>query len=104
MIQPKSTTTIGNFLAAFFRVPDNSGKQYAPGWQPNDPGNSSTPGWNGGQTFMPVPWPNVVPSINALASDPGTPRARAILPDINRYAFLPADNLFIGGFVGKSQG
>lgn len=104
MQQSKSTTTLGDFLAALFRMPDNSGKRYAPGWQPNSPGNSSTPGWNGGMTFMAVPWPNAVPTINALANDPGTARARAILPDINRYAVLPTDTLFIGGFVGKSQG
>lgn len=104
MIQSKSITTIGNFLAALFRVPDNSGKQYAPGWQPNSPGNSSTPGWSGGLDFMAVPWPTAVPTLNALASDPGTPRTRAILPDINRYAPLPMNDLFIGGFVGKSQG
>jgi len=104
MNKSKSTFTIGGFLTALFNLPDNSGKQYAPGWQPNSPGNSSTPGWSGGMDFMPVPWPNAVPTLNALANDPGTPRNRAILPDINRYAFIPADYLFIGGFVGKSQG
>jgi len=104
MKESGSTFTIGRFLTALFNLPDNSGKVYAPGWQPNNPGDSSTPGWTGGMNFMPVPWPNAVPSINALANDPGTARTRAILPDINRYAFLPTNDLFIGGFVGKSQG
>lgn len=104
MIQPKSNFSIGNFLAGLFRMPDNSGQQYAPGWQPNSPGESSTPGWSGGMDYMLVPWPNVVPTINALANDPGTPRARAIIPVVNRYAPLPTNDLFIGGFVGKSQG
>lgn len=54
--------------------------------------------------FMPIPWPNAVPTINALANDPGTPRERAIIPVINRYALLPTNDLFIGGIVGKSQG
>lgn len=54
--------------------------------------------------FMLVPWPNAVPTLNALANDPGTPRARAIIPVVNRYAPLPTNDLFIGGFVGKSQG
>lgn len=104
MLQPKSTTTLGAFLAGLFRMPDNSGKTYAPGWQPNNPGNSSTPGWSGGMDFMPIPWPTAVPTLNALANDPGTPRERAIIPVINRYAYLPTNDLFIGGFVGKSQG
>ncbi|MNV95148.1 hypothetical protein D3C71_1900100 [compost metagenome] len=85
-------------------MPDNAGKKYAPGWQPNSPGESSTPGWSGGANFMGVPWPNAVPTLNALANDPGTARRRAILPDVNRYAFQPENDLFISGFVGKSQG
>ena len=96
--------TMGNFLAGLFRVPEITGKQYAPGWQPNSPGNSSTPGWNGGTVFEQIPWPNVVPTLNALASDPGTARQRAIQSDVNRYAPLPENFLFIAGFVGKSQG
>lgn len=104
MREPKSTFTLAGFLGALFNVPDNSGKRYAPGWQPNSPGNSSTPGWSGGMNFMMIPWPDAVPTLNALANDPGTPRMRAILPDINRYAFLPTNDLFISGFVGKSQG
>lgn len=104
IIAQQTTFTLAGFLGALFRVPDNSGKRYAPGWQPNNPGNSSTPGWSGGMDFMPIPWPNVVPTINALANDPGTPRMRAVLPDINRYAFLPNEYLFIAGFAEKSQG
>lgn len=104
MQRPQGTFSLGALLGALFNVPDNSGKQYAPGWQPNSPGNSSTPGWNGGQTFNMIPWPNAVPSLNALANDPGTPRNRAPLPVIDRYAFLPDQYLFIQGFVGKSQG
>ncbi|HKY44761.1 MAG TPA: hypothetical protein VJM50_16840 [Pyrinomonadaceae bacterium] len=104
MKEPKSTFTLAGFLGQLFNMPDNSGKKYAPGWQPYSPGNSSTPGWSGGMDFMGVPWPTAVPSLNALASDPGTPRARAILPDVNRYAFLPTNDLFISGIVGKSQG
>ena len=100
----KGNWTLGSLLGALFRVPDNSGTVYAPGWQPNSPGNSSTPGWSGGMDFMPVPWPTMVPTINALANDPGTPRQRAVLPDVNRYAYIPENYMFIAGFVGKSQG
>lgn len=85
-------------------MPNIQGREYAPGWQPNSPGNSSTPGWTGGMDFNPIPWPTMVPTISALASDPGTARQRAILPDVNRYGVLPEDYLFIAGFVGKSQG
>lgn len=99
-----NSRNIGHWFSNLFHVPDNSGKRYAPGWQPNSPGNSSTPGWSGGLDFTNIPWPNIVPSLNALANDPGTARARAILPDVNAYAFLPTNDLFIAGFVGKSQG
>lgn len=104
MQRPNGTFSLGALLGALFTVPDNSGKSYAPGWQPNSPGNSSTPGWSGGQDFTMVPWPNAVPSLNALANDPGTPRERAVIPVVNTYTFLPEQFLYIGGFVGKSQG
>jgi len=104
MQRPNGVFSLGALLAGLFRMPDNSGKVYAPGWQPNSPGNSSTPGWNGGNYFNAVPWPNAVPSLNALANDPGVPRERAPIPVVDRYAFLPEQYQFITGFVGKSQG
>ena len=96
--------TLGAFLTSLFSMPNIQGRQYAPGWQPNSPGNSSTPGWSGGTDFHVIPWPNVVPTLNALANDPGIARQRAIIPENNRYSFLPEHYLFIAGFVGKSQG
>lgn len=104
MQRTQGTFSLGALLGSLFHIPDNSGKTYAPGWQPNDPGNSSTPGWTGGRDFYMQPWPNAVPSLVALANDPGTPRMRAPLPVVDRYAFLPTEFLFIAGFTGKSQG
>lgn len=91
-----------NQMAQFFHVPNIQGYAYAPGPQPNAPGVSHFP-WDSWKE-SPVPWPNVVPSLNALANDPGTPRMRGGQPVINRIATLPADWLTIGGIVRKSQG
>lgn len=88
-----------------FFMPYIAGQQYAPGPQPYNPGESHQP-WAGhmGLQYNPLPWPGIVQTINALANNSGTPRSRAILPEVDRYATLPSDYLFIGGFVGKSQG
>lgn len=100
----QSQSTLGRWMAGLFHMPDNSGKVYDPGVQPYSPGVSHIGGWNGGQYFQNIPWPNAVPSLNALANDPGTARARALQIDNNQYAFLPTFDLFLAGFVGKSQG
>lgn len=86
--------------------PYHAGMAYAPGPQPNSPGNSHLP-WAGG--FMGAsaskqPWPGAVPVLHVLANNSGTPRARAPLPVVNRYAELPSDYFVINGFVGKSKG
>lgn len=57
-----------------FSMPNIVGRRYNPGWQPNSPGESSS-NWPGA-VFGPIPWPNVVPSIVALANHPGIPRNR----------------------------
>lgn len=96
--------TPGLMLTPLFVMPNIQGRNYAPGWQPNSPGNSSTPGWNGGNDYMSIPWPTAVPSLNVLANNPGFARAQPVQINNNTYATLPAHNLFIAGFVGKSQG
>jgi len=100
----QSSWTLGGLLSSLFTVPENSGKQYVTGWQPNNPGEASTPGWVGGQCFGPIPWPTAVPTFNMMASDPGTPRMRGGQPDVNQYAPLFQNYMFIGGFSGKSKG
>lgn len=90
-------------FAGLFNVPNIVGKKYAPGWQPNNPGESSTPGWPGASMQV-LPWPDAVPVLNTLANNPGIPRARAPVPVVDRYADSPENYLFIGGAVSKSQG
>lgn len=90
-------------LSGGFHVPNIAGRQYAPGWQPNSPGESSPVGWPGA-VFQPTPWPNAVQSLSTLANFAGIPRARGELPVNNRFAELPSNYLFMSGFVGKSLG
>lgn len=90
----------------FFNMPNIVGRTYAPGPQPNDPGQSYQP-WAGhviGARNSPMPWPQMVGVFNLLIGNPGTARNRAPLPVVNTYASQPANYLFIGGVVGKSQG
>lgn len=89
-------------FAGFFRMPDNSGKQYKTGWQPNASGETST-NWCGA-VFEKKPWPNAVQSINALANNSGVAHARAPVPVNDQYTFAPENYLFIGGTIGKSRG
>lgn len=89
-------------VAVPFFFPQIAGNQYRPGRQPFSPGESQMD--SGGPVFNPIPWPNAVPSLLALANDPGTPRARALQINNNAEAVLPANWLFIAGFAGKSQG
>lgn len=89
-----------------FILPYHAGMAYAPGPQPNNPGQSHLP-WAGhsmGASASKQPWPGAVPVLRVLASNSGTPHARASLPIINRYASQPSENMTIGGFVGKSKG
>jgi hypothetical protein len=84
-----------------FNMPNIQGHVYDPGMQPYSPGVSSA-------AFFParpiVPWPRAVDTLHTLASHPGTPRSRALIPDVNQYGPLPANYLFLGGVVGKSKG
>lgn len=85
-----------------FHMPYIAGTQYAPGIQPNDPGESVA--FNMGALFNPLGWPTAVGVLNTQIGNPGFARARAGTPVNNRYADLPENWLFIAGFVGKSQG
>ncbi len=89
-----------------FRIPNIVGREYQPGPQPNDPGNSTLL-WAGGfigARNSPFPWPTMVGVLNPLIGNPGTARMRAPLPVVNNYAPLPTNYLFIGNIVGKTQG
>lgn len=79
--------------------------EYTPGPQPDNPG-VPTASWLNPEVYgkLHKPWPRVVQSIMALASDPGTARIRAGQPVVNRVATFPDNNLFIGGFIGKTKG
>lgn len=88
-----------------FRIPNLAGTVYAPGPQPYNPGESVQP-WGGfmGLKNAITPWPLMVPVINALANNGGTPRSRAPIPVVNQYSPLPSELLYIKGFIGKSKG
>lgn len=75
-----------------------------PGPQPFNPGVSDSLAKARLTPFTLKPWPNIVPSLNALLSNSGTPRARAPTALVNNWAPVPANYLFIAGFSGKSQG
>lgn len=97
----KQSTFVG--LSGVVHMPYIAGRQYAPGWQPNNPGESSPVGWPGA-AFNPTPWPSVVGTLSALANFAGIARARGETPVVDRYATNPNNYLFIAGFTGKSQG
>lgn len=84
-----------------FNMPNIRGTVYAPGWQPYSPGNSHI-AWSGA-TFNPIAWPKTVPVINALANNSGTPRNRASVPVVDRYATEPNNYMYLAGVVGKSK-
>lgn len=88
-----------------FHIPSIRGKQYAPGPQPNAPGESHLPyAGHMGRRFQRDPWPNAVPVINALANFAGQPRMRGLQIVNNQTALLPSDYLWLNGVVQKSQG
>ncbi len=89
-------------FVGLFNIPNIVGHQYAPGIQPNDPGESVAP--HTGALFNPIGWPTAVPVLNMLIGNPGVARSRAPVPVNDRYASLPENYLFIAGFSGKSQG
>jgi len=84
-----------------FNVPNIVGKQYRPGRQPYSPGESQID--SGNPHFSPIPWPNIVPSVIALANSPGVPRTRALQIANNSGAPGLTNYLFIAGFAGKSR-
>ena len=92
-------------LGLFLRVPYLANQfAFDPGPQPYNPGQSDSLARAALTPYTVKPWPNVVGSINALLSSPGTPRLRAPTPLVNRYSPNPENYLFIGGFVSKSKG
>lgn len=93
--------TIRKGFAIPFRMPNIQGRRYAPGPQPNSPGESCSPY---GTYYHAVPWPNAVGTVGALANFAGVARGQPIGIVNNAVATLPTENLFIGGFVAKSRG
>lgn len=92
--------TAGPSLPFYF--PEISGKQYRPGRQPYNPGESQID--SGNPHFSPVPWPNAVQSLVALANHPGIPQGRPIQITNNADAPFPANSLYLAGIVAKSRG
>ena len=86
-----------------FFMPNVVGTQYRPGRQPYNPGESQMDGQQWPQ-FHAIPWPRPVASIIALANSPGIPRDRALQISNNSTAPYPANVMFLGGVVAKSQG
>lgn len=95
---------LGNMVGLYgaFNMPNISGHQYAPGIQPNSPGESVAP-WPGA-VFELKPCAAPVPVINLLIGNTGQARQRGVKPDVNQYATLPENFLFMAGFTGKSRG
>lgn len=75
-----------------------------PGHQPYNPGQSDSVAKARLSPFTLKPWPNVVRTINALLSSPGTPHMRGATALVNNWSPVPANYLFIAGFSGKSKG
>ena len=99
--KPFSVMDKGNPVMGF-HVPNIQGKTYAPGQQPNSPGESYVAPIF--PYYSPVPWPNMGPSLNALANHPGIPRDQPIQISNNSVAPAPDNYLFLAGIVGKSRG
>lgn len=85
-----------------FIIPNIAGNKYDPGPQPNSPGNSVVEWCGCGGTLK--PWPNTVPSLIALANNPGVAMNPALAQVNNQFATLPQNYMFIAGFAQKSQG
>lgn len=83
-------------------MPNIVGRLFRPGRQPYNPGESQMD--SGGPAFNLIPWPNAVPSLLALANNPGIARERGMAIVNNANAQLPENYLFIGGVIGKSRG
>lgn len=97
---------VTNMRAVPFIFPYIAGTAYAPGPQPYSPGESVMVNIGGlmGRNASPQMWPGTVPTLRTLASNPGTPRARASIPVVDNFAPLPSNYLYIDGFVSKSKG
>ncbi len=87
--------------AGLFNIPKIAA-QYFTGKQVNNPGETVTP-WQGA-VYHAIPWPNVVPTVNALAFNVGTPTERAGTAVNNSIAPGFTNPYFLAGVVGKSQG
>lgn len=85
-----------------FRFPNLASLFFRPGRQPYNPGESQMD--SGGPAFNLIPWPNAVPSLVALANNPGIARERGLAIVNNSVSSLPENFLFIGGVIGKSRG
>lgn len=97
----KLNRTVGAIVGFF--MPNIQPRHYDPGRQPYNPGESQID-YIGNGRYRSIPWPNAVPVLHVLSSNPGIPRDRALQIDNNSYSYLPANWLFISGFVGKSRG
>lgn len=89
-------------IASLFNFPNISGERFDPGRQPYSPGESQID--SGNPHFSPVPWPNAVQSLVALANHPGIPQGRPVAITNNADAVAPSNWLYIAGFAGKSRG
>lgn len=88
--------------AGAFHFPYIAGQQFAPGIQIYSPGESAALGAQPG--YGPLPWPDAVPSLVALANFEGEARTRGGQPFVNRVAQSPSDFLYLAGYAGKSLG
>ena len=88
-------------VALAFHAPYIAGRRLDPGRQPYAPGESQA---DSNPSFQAIPWPSVVPSLVALASNPGTPQARPVAVDNNATAPGLSNYLYLSGVVGKSRG
>lgn len=87
-----------------FFYPNNASPVYQAGNQPFNPGEPGAGGRMESRAAMVIPWPYMVPSITMTPGYPGIPRIRAGQLSVGNYAPLLTNDLFIGGFVSKSQG
>lgn len=106
--QSQLNSTVPAGMTVMFHVPYDASVIYNRGRQPNAPGEPTTDmrpfyaGTVSGCGAQMVGWPNIVGTINAMASQSGIARNRGVLPVVNRYGPLPTRQMFIAGVLQKT--
>lgn len=104
MFAPAPQTMTMGFGSGQFMAPVLPTPAYNPGKQVWSPGSPAPVNWLPQNYMNPVPWPSWVPTLNCMQSWYGFSRERPQPVVNNVLAPLYVNNMFVAGFVGKSQG